>query len=73
MKLLYLLIVLPDETDSVIANAKNMVKNANDITANVRGELAPIKADVENIKDFYGATQIADFNSALRDADSTGR
>ncbi|KAJ7338748.1 hypothetical protein JRQ81_012650, partial [Phrynocephalus forsythii] len=60
-----------DDTDRVITNAKNMVKNANDITANVLDELNPIKADLENIKDFYRATQVADFNSALREADST--
>uniref|UniRef100_A0A8C3IW23 Laminin subunit alpha 3 n=1 Tax=Chrysemys picta bellii TaxID=8478 RepID=A0A8C3IW23_CHRPI len=52
-------------------NAKNMVKNANDITANVLGELNPIKADVEKIKGTYGSNQSADFNKALTEANNS--
>uniref|UniRef100_A0A6J0SY58 Laminin subunit alpha-3 n=1 Tax=Pogona vitticeps TaxID=103695 RepID=A0A6J0SY58_9SAUR len=60
-----------DDIDSIITIANNMVKNANDITANVLDELNPIRADVKNIEDLYRTTQIADFNSALKDANST--
>ncbi|EMP38380.1 Laminin subunit alpha-3 [Chelonia mydas] len=60
-----------DDIDSVITSAKNMVKNANDITANVLDELNPIKADVEKIKGTYGSTQSADFNKALTEANNS--
>uniref|UniRef100_A0A674K505 Laminin subunit alpha 3 n=1 Tax=Terrapene triunguis TaxID=2587831 RepID=A0A674K505_9SAUR len=60
-----------DDIDSVITSAKNMVKNANDITANVLGELNPIKADVEKIKGTYGSNQSADFNKALTEANNS--
>uniref|UniRef100_A0A8C3IXU3 Laminin subunit alpha 3 n=1 Tax=Chrysemys picta bellii TaxID=8478 RepID=A0A8C3IXU3_CHRPI len=56
---------------NVITSAKNMVKNANDITANVLGELNPIKADVEKIKGTYGSNQSADFNKALTEANNS--
>ncbi|XP_061452960.1 laminin subunit alpha-3 isoform X2 [Rhineura floridana] len=60
-----------DDIDNMIASAKNMVKNANDITANVLGELNPIKADVEKIMGSYGSMQSADYNKALNDANSS--
>ncbi|KAG6933637.1 laminin subunit alpha 3 [Chelydra serpentina] len=60
-----------DDIDSIITSAKNMVKNANDITANVLDELNPIKADVEKIKGTYGSTQSADFNKALTEANNS--
>ncbi|XP_067402634.1 laminin subunit alpha-3 isoform X1 [Emydura macquarii macquarii] len=60
-----------DDIDSFVTSAKNMVKNANDITANVLDELNPIKADVEKIKGTYGSTQNADFNKALTEANNS--
>ncbi|CAM4504786.1 unnamed protein product [Lepidochelys olivacea] len=60
-----------DDIDSVITSAKNMVKNANDITANVLDELNPIKSDVEKIKGTYGSTQSANFNKALTEANNS--
>uniref|UniRef100_G1K957 Laminin subunit alpha 3 n=1 Tax=Anolis carolinensis TaxID=28377 RepID=G1K957_ANOCA len=60
-----------DDIESMIMNAKNMVKNANDITTNVLDELDPIKTDVENIKNTYGTMQSADFDNALKKANNT--
>uniref|UniRef100_A0A8C0GMJ8 Laminin subunit alpha 3 n=1 Tax=Chelonoidis abingdonii TaxID=106734 RepID=A0A8C0GMJ8_CHEAB len=60
-----------DDIDSVITSAKNMVKNANDITANVLDELNPIKADVEKIKGTYRSNQSADLNKALTEANNS--
>ncbi|XP_053252360.1 laminin subunit alpha-3 [Podarcis raffonei] len=60
-----------DDTDDLITSAKNMVKNANDITANVLTELNPIKEDVEKIKISYGSTQSSNYNKALNDANNT--
>uniref|UniRef100_A0A670IES8 Laminin subunit alpha 3 n=1 Tax=Podarcis muralis TaxID=64176 RepID=A0A670IES8_PODMU len=62
---------LLDDTDGLITSAKNMVKNANDITANVLTELNPIKEDVEKIKISYGSTQSSNYNKALNDANNT--
>ncbi|XP_074843383.1 laminin subunit alpha-3 [Carettochelys insculpta] len=60
-----------DDINSIITSAKNMVKNANDITANVLDGLNPIKADVENIKGTYGSTTSADFNKLLMEANNS--
>ncbi|XP_053098465.1 laminin subunit alpha-3 isoform X2 [Hemicordylus capensis] len=60
-----------DETVSLITSAKNMVQNANDITANILDELNPIKTDVENIKGSYERTSSADFNKALTDVNNS--
>lgn len=65
-------VFLIGETESMITSAKNMAKNANDITDNVLKELNPIKEDVEKIKGSYESTRSADFNKALTDVSNTG-
>lgn len=60
-----------DETERMITSAKNMAKNANDITDNVLNELNPIKEDVDKIKLSYESTRGADFNKALTDVSNT--
>lgn len=61
-----------DDIDGMISSAKNMVRNAKDITNEVLDGLNPIQTDVERIKDTYGSTQSEDFNKALTDADNSG-
>ncbi|XP_016022014.2 laminin subunit alpha-3 isoform X2 [Rousettus aegyptiacus] len=60
-----------DDIDGMISIAKNMVRNANDITNEVLDGFNPIQTDVERIKDTYGSTQSEDFNKALTDADNS--
>ena len=60
-----------DDIDGMISSAKNMVRNANDITNEVLDGLNPIQTDMERIKDTYGSTQSEDFNKALTDADNS--
>ncbi|KYO48268.1 laminin subunit alpha-2 isoform B [Alligator mississippiensis] len=60
-----------DDIDSAITQAKNMVKNATDVTTSVLDELNPIKADVEKIKGSYGSKQTTDFNKALTEANNS--
>ncbi|XP_024894457.1 laminin subunit alpha-3 isoform X3 [Pteropus alecto] len=60
-----------DDIDGMISSAKNMVRNAKDITNEVLDGLNPIQTDVERIKDTYGSTQSEDFNKALTDADNS--
>lgn len=61
-----------DDISGMIDNARNMVRNANDITDEVLDGLNPIQTDVERIKETYGRTQSEDFNKALTDADNSG-
>ncbi|KAM8811022.1 laminin subunit alpha-3 [Eudromia elegans] len=60
-----------DDIDSKITDAKNMVKNAKDVTSNVLSELLPIQADVEKMKGTYGSTQSADFRKILTEANNS--
>ncbi|XP_045705786.1 laminin subunit alpha-3 isoform X2 [Phyllostomus hastatus] len=60
-----------DDISGMIDNARNMVRNANDITDEVLDGLNPIQTDVERIKETYGRTQSEDFNKALTDADNS--
>ncbi|XP_009989305.1 PREDICTED: laminin subunit alpha-3, partial [Tauraco erythrolophus] len=60
-----------DDIDSIITSAKNMVKNANDVTTNVMDELLPIQVDVEKMKSTYGSTQSAGFSKALMEANNS--
>ncbi|KAM5304312.1 laminin subunit alpha-3 isoform 1-T1 [Glossophaga mutica] len=60
-----------DDISGMIDNAKNMVRNANDITDEVLDGLNPIQTDVERIKETYGRTQSEDFSKALTDADNS--
>lgn len=61
-----------DDIGNIITSAKDMVKNAKDVTTNVLSELLPIKTDVEKIKTTYGSTQSADFSKALTEANNSG-
>lgn len=61
-----------DDIDSIITNAKSMVKSAEDVTTNVLDELLPIQVDVEKIKSTYGSTQSAGFSKALMEANNSG-
>lgn len=72
MNLFFIFVFLLDETERMITSAKNMAKNANDITDNVLNELNPIKEDVDKIKLSYESTRGADFNKALTDVSNTG-
>nr|XP_033789765.1 laminin subunit alpha-3 [Geotrypetes seraphini] len=60
-----------DDIDNMITNAKNMVANAKSVSNNVLVELNPIKADVEILQGTIGATQSANFNAALKDANDS--
>ncbi|XP_009884960.1 PREDICTED: laminin subunit alpha-3 [Charadrius vociferus] len=60
-----------DDIDSIITNAKSMVKSAEDVTNNVLDELLPIQVDVEKIKSTYGGTQSAGFSKALMEANNS--
>ncbi|KAM9260806.1 laminin subunit alpha-3 [Cariama cristata] len=60
-----------DDIDGIITSAKNMVKNAKDVTTNVLDELLPIQADVEKMKSTYGSTQSAGFSKALMEANNS--
>ncbi|XP_056188731.1 laminin subunit alpha-3 [Falco biarmicus] len=60
-----------DDIDSIITNAKDMVKNAKDVTTNVLDELLPMQADVEKMKSTYGSVQSAGFSKALMEANNS--
>ncbi|XP_040444035.1 laminin subunit alpha-3 [Falco naumanni] len=60
-----------DDIDSIITNAKDMVKNAKDVTTNVLDELLPMQADVEKMKSTYGSAQSAGFSKALMEANNS--
>uniref|UniRef100_G3T1I4 Laminin subunit alpha 3 n=1 Tax=Loxodonta africana TaxID=9785 RepID=G3T1I4_LOXAF len=60
-----------DDISGMINSAKNMVRNANDITNDVLDGLSPIQTDVERIKDTYGSIQSEYFNKVLTDADNS--
>ncbi|XP_023597830.1 laminin subunit alpha-3 isoform X2 [Trichechus manatus latirostris] len=59
------------DISGMINSAKNMVRNANDVTSEVLDGLSPIQTDVKRISDTYGSTQSEDFNKALTDADNS--
>ncbi|KFO77914.1 Laminin subunit alpha-3, partial [Cuculus canorus] len=59
------------DIDSIISSAKNMVKNAKDVTTNVLDELLPIQEDVEKMKSTYGSAQSAGFSKALMEANNS--
>ncbi|XP_014792368.1 PREDICTED: laminin subunit alpha-3-like [Calidris pugnax] len=60
-----------DDTKSIITDAQNMVKSAEDVTTNVLNELSPIQVDVDKMKSTYGSAQSAGFNKALMEANSS--
>ncbi|XP_075600356.1 laminin subunit alpha-3 [Balearica regulorum gibbericeps] len=60
-----------DDIDSIITNANNMAKSAEDVTDNILDELLPIQVDVDNMKNTYGNTQSAGFSKALLEANNS--
>lgn len=62
-----------DDIDSIITNANNMAKSAEDVTDNILDELLPIRVDVDNMKNTYGNTQSAGFSKALLEANNSGK